>query len=129
VQDKLEEEGDGEKELKRIRLCNSRLVKLQQELSFKSYDSLIVQFVGHACMWSIAAIHAFRDPNSCDRLTIDGFPPEQKPTLHTTVLNHLIEALGTPTGAKILSSPVVEITDEQHMQLVECMHSVVKKLT
>jgi len=111
-----------------IRMCDLRLAKLQQELSFKSYDSLIVQFVVHACMWSIVAIRAFRDPDSCDFSTIDGFPPEQKPTLHTTVLNRLIEALDTPTGAEILSSPTAEITAEQEAQLVEHMHGVVKKL-
>ena len=30
-------------------MCNLRLVKLQQELSFKSYNSLIVRFAVHAC--------------------------------------------------------------------------------
>jgi len=109
-------------------MCNLRLVKLQQELSFKSYDFPIVQFVVHACMWSIVAIRAFRDPDSCDFSTIEGFPPEQKPTLHATVLNQLIEALDTHAGAKILSSPTEEITTEQQMQLVEWMHGVVKKL-
>jgi hypothetical protein len=83
-------------------------------------------------VWSIVAIRAFRDPVSCDNSTIAAFPPEQKPTLHSTVLNQLIEALDTPTSAKILSSAtaaeIAEIIAEQPMQLVECMHGVVKKL-
>jgi len=80
-------------------------------------------------VWSIVVIRAFCDPDSCDWSTIEEFPPKQKPTLQSTVLQQLIEALDTPTGAKILpSSTVVEITAQQQMQLVECMHGVVKKL-
>ena len=114
--------------------------------SFKSCDPPIVQFAVHACsmcslslygtisqwilftVWTIVAIRAFRDSDSCDWPTIDGFPPKQKPTLQTIVLNQLIEALDTPAGAKILSNPTVEEITGQQMQLVECMHSVVKKL-
>ena len=80
-------------------------------------------------VWTIVAIRAFHDPEFCDWSTIDGFPPKEKPTLQTTVLNQLLEALDSPTGAKILPSPtVVEITAQQQMQLVECIHGVVKKL-
>src|ERR1700733_5412984 len=79
-------------------------------------------------VWTIVAIHAFRDPDSCDQSTIDGFPPKQTPTLQTIVLNQLIEALDTPAGAKLLSSPTAAEITAQQMQLVECMHTVVKKL-
>jgi len=79
-------------------------------------------------VWSIVAIHAFRDPDSCDQSTIAGFPPKQNPTLQTIVLDQLIEALDTPAGAKLLSSPTVAEIEAQQMQLAECMHGVVKKL-
>jgi len=79
-------------------------------------------------VWSIVAIRAFRDPGLCDQSTIVGFPPKQKPTLQAIVLDQLIEALDTPAGAKILSSPTVAEIRAQEMRLVECMHSVVKKL-
>ena len=80
--------------------------------------------------WSIVATRAFRDPDSCDWSTINGFPPKQKPTFLAIVLNELIETLDTPAGAEILSSPTLsEITAEQEMQLAERMHGVVKNLT
>jgi len=99
-------------------------------LSACTYLATLVQFAVHACVWSIAAIHAFRDPDSCNWSTFKQFPPKQKPTLLAVVLNQLIETLDTPAGAEILSSSAVsEITDEQQLQLVERMHGVVKNLT
>ena len=79
-------------------------------------------------VWAIVAIRAFRDPGSCDWSIIAGFPPKQQPTLQTIVLNQLIEALDTPAGAKILSSPTVAEISAQEVRLVGCMHNVVKKL-
>jgi len=128
--------------LNTLRTCNLRLTKSQHDvmqiisrhrfvsLSAHEYLATLVQFAVHACAWSIAAIHAFRDPDSCDWSTLKRFPPKQKPTLLAVVLNKLIETLDTPAGAEILSSSAVsEITAEQQLQLAECMHGVVKNLT
>jgi len=96
----------------------------------KSILGPFLQFAVYTCLWSIAAIHAFRDPDSCDWSTIDKFPPKQQIPPHVAVFNRLIEIWDSEQGANLLCSSHTAMTkDERLTQLVDGMHGVVMELT
>jgi len=81
-------------------------------------------------VWSIVAVRAFRDPDSCDSSTIDKFPPNQQIPLPVIVFNRLIEIWDTEQGTNLLYSSDTAMTkDERLTQLVDGMHGVVMELT
>jgi len=89
-----------------------------------------LQFAVYTCLWSILAIRAFRDPDSCDRSTIDKFPPSQQIPLPIIVFNRLIEIWDTEQGTNLLySSDAAMMKDERLTQIVDGMHGVVMELT
>ena len=81
-------------------------------------------------MWSIVAVRAFRDPDSCDWSTIDKFPPNQQIPTHVVVISRLIEIWDTEQGEILLYGSDTAMTkDERLTQLVDGMHGVVMELT
>ena len=80
-------------------------------------------------VWSIVAVRAFRDPDSCDQSAIDKFPPNQQIPLHVVVFDRLVGIWDTEQGANLLyGSDTVMTKDERLTQLVDGMHGVVMEL-